>query len=138
MEEKLNMGVKGHLTLTLINGDDKEVVYDDHNALVPNYKNIVRRALGGQTGYFIDNVIANKLGSPLANTPIINVEYIALTDNEVKFTARFSQASFNDTLDEVKLNSVNGGDFSIVSGLSILKDNLTSLQVDWTLKIINQ
>lgn len=138
MKDKMNFQVKGHLTITEIKDGEYTVIFDDSNALVPNYKNVIRRALGGEVGSIVNEVKALKASSVLATAPVTIVDYIALTDNEVKFTAVFNPASFNDTIDEVILSSSNAGDFSQVLGLSITKDNLTNLQVDWTLKIINQ
>lgn len=138
MKETVDILIEGHLTITAIKDGVEEVLYDDHNALLPNYKNVVRRALAGQPGYFIDRMKVLKASTELANVPVTNYEFIPLTDNEVKFSAVFNQGSFNDTLDEAVLYSDLGGDFSQVLGLSILKDDQTNLQIDWTLKIINQ
>ena len=132
------MVIKGHLKITRIKNGNSEVVYDDHNALVTNYKNIIRHCIAGDATHFLDKMRVLKTGADLANTSITQVEYIALTDNEVKLVATFDEASFNDTFDEIYLYSVGGGDFSKVTGLSIAKDDQTQLTISWTLKIINQ
>tara|TARA_R110002020_G_C16185233_1_gene765138 strand:- start:395 stop:796 length:402 start_codon:yes stop_codon:yes gene_type:complete len=132
------MEIKGHLQIVKTKGGEKEVVYDDHNALVTNYKNIIRHCIAGDATHFLDKIRVLKLGADLANTSINQVEYIALTDNEVKLVATFDETSFNDTFDEIYLYSAGGGDFSKVTGLSINKDNQTQLTISWTLKIINQ
>lgn len=138
MKQKINIEVKGHLKITSIKkGEKPQVLYNDHNALIPNYKNIIRHAIAGDISYAIDRVRVLGSSVPLATTVISSVSYIPLTDNEVKFIAVFDEASFDGTFDEVFLFSDAGGDFSQVTGLSITKDNQTQLQIEWTLKIIN-
>lgn len=138
MNSTLRMEVKGHLKIVRIKNGIKETVYDDHNALLTNYKNIIRHCIAGDATHFIDKMRVLKTSTELANTSITQVEYIALTDNEVKLVATFDEASFNDTFDEIYLYSQAGGDFSHVTGLSIAKDDQTQLTISWTLKIINQ
>lgn len=138
MKNTLNMEIKGHLQIVKIKKGKNEIVYDDHNALVTNYKNIIRHCIAGDATHFLDKIRVLKASAQLANTSISQVEYIALTDNEVKLVATFDEASFNDTFDEIYLYSDAGGDFSHVTGLSISKDDQTQLTVSWTLKIINQ
>jgi hypothetical protein len=138
MKQPINLKMEGHLKLTRVSQASREVLYDDHNALVANYKNIVRHAIAGDATHFIGQVKAFKANTLLATAPISGVTYIPLTDNEVKFTAIFDEASFDDTADEFHLHSNGGGQFSEVTGLSIAKDNQTQLIVEWTLKIINQ
>tara|TARA_R110000772_G_scaffold260162_3_gene378046 strand:- start:985 stop:1401 length:417 start_codon:yes stop_codon:yes gene_type:complete len=138
MEQLINLGVKGHLLIEKIKNGIREVVYNDHNDILPNYKNIIRHSIAGDATHILDNINILKSSSLLASSPITQVEYTATTDNEVKFTAIFDEVSFNDTFDEILLSSTGGGDFSKVDGLSIAKDDQTQLSLSWTLKIINQ
>lgn len=138
MKQPFNLNIKGHLKITRVSKTAREVLYDNHNALVANYKNIVRHCIAGDNTHKIDTMRVKKAGSTLADSTISSVTYIPMTDNEVKFVALFNEASFDDTLDEVQLRSLGGGQFSEVTGLSITKDNQTQLIFEWTLKIINQ
>jgi hypothetical protein len=138
MKQQITLDIKGHLKIIKTKDGKSETVFDDHNAILPNYKNIIRHCIAGDITHFIDNIKVLKASVELATSVITQVDYIPLTDNEVKFTAIFDENSFNDTFDEIFLLSAGGGDFSTVNGLSIAKDDQTQLSLSWTLKIINQ
>lgn len=111
----------------------KQLLVNQKNALVLNAKKIIAYALANQSGYYIDTIKAYKSSGLLATSPLVT--YSFPTSEKVKFTTRFNETSFNDTLDEIRLTSIGGGDFSIVTGLSVLKDNTLQLQIEWLLTI---
>jgi len=133
MNDKVGAQVKGWLKVFT---EDKEgkinVLYDNHNAINNNPGcQIATHALAGDTGWSLDKVGAYQASSLLAYTPIISVTYPA--GNQAKFLARFSEASFNATLDELNLEAGGHGKFATVSGLNITKDNTLKLGVEWTI-----
>lgn len=103
------------------------------NALVTNAKKVISRALAGETGWKIDSIKAIKAGNTLA-TGLATYTYPS--DDKVKFETIFSLGSFNDTIDEVRLCSTTGGDFSMIFGISINKPNTLELSIQWQLTII--
>ncbi len=125
---------KGWVKIWGINkAGEKKLLVNQKNALVLNAKKIIAYALGNQSGYFIDAIEVYKAGGLLATSP--PVTYSFPTNEKVKFITRFNETSFNDTFDEIRLISTGGGDFSIVTGLSVLKDNTLQLQIEWLLTI---
>ncbi len=126
---------KGWIKIWAINKDGKSTILaDQHNALTINSKKIIAYVLGQQSGYAIDNIKVYKAGTLLATSPSLLISF-PIGDNKVKFSARFNEASFNDTLDEVRLCSVIGGEFSTVDSLSITKADTIQLQIEWVLTI---
>jgi len=126
--------VKGWIKVYGIDKDGNRFLLEDRsNALVPNAKTILTYLLGGQSTSAITNILVYKAAGLLATSPFLTVSYPS--SDEVKFTTRFNEASFNDTLDELRLISAVGGDFSIVTGLSLLKDNTLQLEIEWLLTI---
>jgi len=126
METKINPKIKGHLKITDEHG---HILYDDHNAVVINAENLLRRMTVGQSP--IDSVKAYALGVPLASTTIVSSSFTST--NAVTMTFQFLAGDFNDTMDKIILGNSVQGPFSEVTGLSIFKDNNTSLNVAWKL-----
>jgi hypothetical protein len=114
-------------------GGEWEVLEDRKNALVANAQTIIAKVLGGTSSFKLDRIQCLKTAGILA-TETVSVSYPA-TD-QVKFESTFSEASFNDTLDQVKLQSLDGGDFSSVTGLAVSKSNLIELNIQWTLEVV--
>ncbi len=134
---KLALVITGHLKVTKITNGIPTVLYDDHNTLTADWFNIVRRALGNGDAT-LEFMRAFKGGIELAQVPVTAQDYpVSALNNEVKLTALFDEASFDDTLDEFRLSTNLFGDFSAVVGLSIEKDSDTQLSLDWTLTINN-
>lgn len=132
MNQEVKLEVKGHLKVYCLKTG--KIFYNDHNALVTNAIEVIRRCLGSSG--FIDTITAKKNGNVLATETVSSINFaVAPNNNEVMFKAVFDEASFNDTLDELRLSSSTDGDFSEVLGLSILKDNATQIGIEWTLKI---
>lgn len=103
-----------------------------NNALTVDAPEMICKNLAGVNNH-IDTIAAYKLGGLLAartGTP----SYPAT--NKVKFTATFDGASFNDTLDELRLVSSASTEFSTVVGLSITKNGATTMAVEWTLEVV--
>lgn len=126
--------ISGHITiLCRERGKNWEVLVDKKNALVPNAALIIASALAGDTGWVIDNIRAYKASAPLAAS---TTTFSYPAPGKVKFETIFSFSSFNDTLDELRLLSATGGDFSVVTGLSVNKPNTLELSVQWVLTVI--
>lgn len=125
--------IKGWLKITAIDSKGNEhILVDRKNALVSNAKTIIANALAATPGFFINLITCYKLGGVLAARGV-TITFPSV--NQITFSAFFDQASFNDTLDEVRLGSTVGGDFSQVIGLSVFKDNTLQLTIDWQLTI---
>jgi hypothetical protein len=138
VSEQINLdSIKGWVKIWQINKQGKrKLVFNRKNALTVNAKKIIAYVLGQESTYAIDRISVYKAASLLANSPSVTVSF-PIGDNKVKFNARFDEASFNDTLDEIKLNSIVGGTFSEITGLSVFKDNTLQLEIEWVLTINN-
>lgn len=135
MKQGINIDIKGHLLIkNLTNGD---ILFDNPNALLPNYRNIIRRCISGQSDNQIDQVEVWYQGNLLTTVNVYDRQYSTLTNNEVTFFAKFLDTDFNSDFDKVVLRSNVGGEFSEVINLSLSKDDNTTLLIQWTLKIIN-
>lgn len=131
---KVQDRMKGHILVRVRKpGGEWEVVVDRKNAITANAPLLLSKALAGETGWKIDRIQCKKAGVQLA---IQNTTKTYPATGEVMFETTFSTSSFNDTVDEVRLNSLVGGDFSTVTGLSITKTNLLELNIQWKLTII--
>ena len=126
--------IKGNITvLAKEKGGEWYTLLDTKNALVSNSKEIIAKALAAQTGWVIDSIKAMKASVILA-TGTTTATFPA--SNKVQFQTLFDFSDFDDTLDEVRLSSVIGGDFSVVTGLSINKPDYLQLNIRWVLTIL--
>ncbi len=125
----------GWITIWGINDKgDRTLLVDRKNALTTNAKKIIAYLLGSQSSYALDAIKVYKAASLLATSPALTVSF-PIGDDKVKFSVRFDEASFDDTLDELRLVSLAGGEFSLVTGLSVFKDDTLQLQIEWVLTI---
>lgn len=122
---------KGHV---IIHVGSKEV-YNNHNAILSNSKEIIARCIGGYSAFKLDTVWLYKAGVLLATsiTPIIPT-FPAL--NKVRLSYIFPADSFDDTLDEIRLGSLAGGEFSAIGDLSITKSDIENMSIQWTIEIV--
>lgn len=126
--------IKGWITIWGIDKDgNKHLLVDQKNTLVLNAKTIIANTLGGTPAFYLDLIFCYKASAPLAGRGTV-VTYPSA--DSVKFASLFDESSFNDTLDEVRLRSFAGGEFSAVTGLSVLKDNTLQLSIEWLLTIV--
>ncbi len=126
--------VKGHLLVRSRKpGGEWEVIVDKKNAITANAPLLISKALAGETGWKIDRIQCLKASVELAIETVTKTYPAA---GQVKFDTTFSLASFNDTLDELRLTSITGGDFSAVTGLSITKSDEIELNIQWLLSIV--
>ena len=134
MRETVNVAVKGWLKVygILPNGE-RIVLLDRPNTIVNNARTIVAKALGNTTWAGLNKVKAWKAAVLLSDNNSMVITYPGTY--EVQFNARFSTGSFNDTLDELSLESSTLGRFSEVTGLSVFKDNTMQMEVEWKLTI---
>ena len=135
MNSQVTLNLKGWLKAFILKPSGAwYTVYNDHNQInnTPGTE-VTAKALGGESGWSLDRIVAYKAGTLLASTSVIQVSYPA--PNKVRLLARFDEASFNDTLDELALEAGTHGKFAQVTGLSITKDDTLQLGVEWTLTI---
>lgn len=131
----LPVKIEGHINAKLITSDGNELtVYNGHNDLTSDWDNILRRALAGQNNAHITKIGAYKNGALLAEADITQFNYPTGVSNEIEFVAVFSETSFDDTLDEIRLTAPLAS-FSSKTGLSIQKDQTAKLSIDWKLTI---
>ena len=130
----INYNARGDVWITRIDSKSKHLVFEDHNLILENAKKIFVNAIGGNA-FVVDTIQVKKSGGLLAEATVM-VDFPA-GDDKVRFTARFDEASFNDTLDEIRLVSSAGGDFAEITGLSIAKDSLNQLEIVWQVTLNN-
>lgn len=129
--------VKGWIKVyAILETGEKILLQDRKNALVSNARKIIAHCLGGDILYALNQIGVYKAGVLVANTPSVTINYPA-GDDKIRINGRFNEASFNDTVDEIKLGSIAGGIFSQVGSLSILKTNTIQLEIEWVLTINN-
>lgn len=134
-QETYHKNTRGHIKITKFNAQgDARVIVDRANLILANSDAIVAKLLGGTANWNLDRIGVYKATSLIIANSITSVSYPAT--NSVKFAAYFSTSDFNDTIDEVRLASAIGGDFSQVTGLSVTKDSTQELLIEWTI-IIN-
>lgn len=133
--EKLNLNIKGEVKIYATRGKSRKLIYEDHNAIVENAKKILVHAIGGDP-FLVDTIEIYKTSSKIAEQTVLTKEF-PFGDKSVKFFGNFNEASFNDTLDEIRLVSSNGGIFATITGLSHTKDNVTQLDIEWQITINN-
>lgn len=127
MKTKVNPQIKGHLKVTDDNGN---ILYDDHNDIVINAENLLRRCVAGDNDL---NQVEAYNNTPASLGTTTRLSYTYVSTNEVELSFKFLPTDFNDTIDKLELGNDTEGVFSEVTGLSILKDNNTSLNVTWKL-----
>lgn len=132
--DKIKMDIKGHVKFfKVLPSGIWDLIYEHANTLDPaNSKLIVSRLLGGMS-YELNKIECLKaLGSLAEVTSSVDYPTVA----SVRFTSIFDEASFNDTVDEIRLNSGGAGlTFSSITGLSVLKTNAYRLGIQWILTI---
>lgn len=126
--------IKGWVKITGINSKgEKIILLDRKNALVDNARTILAHSIAGDNNYKLDLIELYKAGNLLSSSPYLTPSY---PDNHrVKFSTRFDENSFNDTFDELRLKSSSTGDFSIITGVNVEKDNTVKMEIEWILTI---
>lgn len=125
----MGKGTRGWITYQLI-GPNGLIEERKENLVVANALTIMAKAIMGQS--LIDQVTLLKASVVLAS---VGVTYTLAAADTAQFIATFDETSFNDTLDEASLESSADGQFSDITGLSILKDNTMRLIITWTIQI---
>ncbi len=129
LKERMGKGTRGWITYQLI-GPNGLIEERKENLVVANALTIMAKAIMGQS--LIDQVTLLKASVVLAS---VGVTYTLAAADTAQFIATFDETSFNDTLDEASLESSADGQFSDITGLSILKDNTMRLIITWTIQI---
>lgn len=136
IEEKPPFELAGWITIIGIDRSGKRFILADRkNQIQSNAKNILVHALAEGT-FLVDQIKVYKAGAPLATTPPLTWSFPPGND-KVLFNGRFDEASFNDTFDEIRLDSSTGGNFSKITGLSVTKNNTLQLEVQWKITLNN-
>jgi len=134
MKENLNLEVSGHIKLYEFRENCRVLILDQKNAIQVEAKNIIRKALTGLAK--IDKITCLAAGDVVLGSTTVGATLTSPNQGEVTFTGNISAASFAGTIEKLKLDSIyESQSFSIVSGLSVVKDGLTDLQVEWTIRI---
>ena len=129
--------VKGWIKVYAITKTGEKVLLEDRkNALVSNARKIIAHCLGADVTYALNQISVYKAGVLVSTTPSVTINY-PTGDDKIRINGRFNESSFNDTIDEIKLESAGGGIFSQVGSLSILKTNTIQLEIEWVLTINN-
>ena len=136
VKERFNNNIKGVVTFKLYRGEELIWEKTQKNAIQTTAQEIMAHCLAGDATYKITAMEAFKASVSLAEVLIYSWTFPAA--NEVEMVAVFDEASFNDTLDELRLTaSFVPLDFSIIAGLSIAKDDLSRLVINWKITINN-
>lgn len=126
--------VKGHVVIKARKpGGQWGVILDRKNAITADAPLIISKALAGETGWIINRIQCLKASAELA---IETTTYTFPATGKVQFESTFSLASFNDTLDEIRLTNATNNDFSTITGLAITKSDEVELNIQWLLSII--
>ena len=127
MKQLVKTKIRGHLKVTDDNG---KILFDDHNDIVTNAENLLRRCVVGLND--LDTVEAFN-SSPTSLATTTRIVYTLVSTNQIDLSFKFLPTDFNDTVDKLELGNSTEGVFSEVTGLSILKDSSTSLNITWSL-----
>jgi len=133
--DSVNVQINGWVEIWEEVRGKRTLIFSRKNTVQTNAKKILSRCIGSDSNYFIDRIQAYKAAVLLSSKPMILTEFPTPDDDKVAFSAEFLTGDFNDTLDELRLISIVGGDFSKITGLSITKDASTKLVVKWQITI---
>lgn len=122
---------KGFVKAWHITNGKKEIIYDDHNTILPAAKEILAHLLGGDFAVVVDTISVEASAVILASDSLLSVSYPAA--DAVEFTAKFNEASFAGTFDTLNLESATLGPFATLTGLALSKTNLQQLGISWTI-----
>lgn len=131
--DSIKLGIRGHI---LVTSNKEGVLYDHSNTISSGALPTIIQCLsqiGGNKS--LDSIKAiGDFGS--AQVAISNTHYNP-GESSIEFTALFDENSFNGTVTTLKLMSVSLGDieFAKKTGLSLLKDSQTRLQIKWKITI---
>lgn len=135
MVEQLKLHLSGHVAIRLVDKDkNKEIVYNDHNAIQNNAYTILARCIGAINNH-IDYIETRASGILMTAAAIPGLGITFPSPNVVRFAAEFDYLEAVGVIDELRLVSSVGGIFSKIDGLTITKPNTVKMQVIWTLTI---
>ena len=135
MQEQVNLKGKGEVSITLIKGGVRTPLFKT-NLITTNARNICAKALIDED-YQINQIKAFNTGTQLANITNLTRRFVQNEDNAIEFVARFIESDFDGTVTELNLESAIGGIFSELTGLSVVKDGQSQLEVLWKITINN-
>lgn len=101
------------------------------NALLPNSRELILRALGGDSEYLIDSIALYNGETLLAQSPT-TPSYP--DSNTLKLTAIFSEDSFTGDFTRAVLQNEEYGEFSELIGFTLSKSEGEVLSIGWKLK----
>lgn len=132
MLDKFKPQPKGSVQIYSIKGLDRELIYEDHNAILPNAVNVMAAMLAVQPLAKLDTIEIRYLGSVICSRPIIATSLIA--SDTVQYQAQFEMTSFFGPYDKVKMLSSTFGDFSNFS-VSLTKATSEQIAIVWNIQI---
>lgn len=135
MKEITRTNIKGNIKITKL--DNNELLLEIPNQITPGAKSILAQCLTQIGGIkALDTIkVVTALGETVEAS--ISAYDYNISTNTISLKAIFGASSFNGTVNTLFLhsNSLNKG-FAYKTGVSINKDNQSSLQVDWEITII--
>lgn len=134
MNQNIKVRIKGKVSVSRVypNGK-KELLKEFDNALTADAPYLIWASAIGNNNFSAISAYKDSNTTLLATAPLDSRTAPNTGTPRVILVATFDEASFNDTLDSIRLIMGNSSIFSQVTGLSITKDNLTKLEFTWTI-----
>ena len=134
MNDTLKLASKGWVKIWGIDSKgNRQLLVDKKNAIQANSRNIVAKLLAGATIAAPDRISVYNSGVLVSHHTTFSKS--SPTTDVVIFEARFDEASFAGSFDELRLVSIAYGQFSTLTGITGSKSNLVQLQVEWKITI---
>lgn len=129
--EKLKLGLKGEVTIFR----DGILVFRERNTITGDATEILLNLLANPTsGSSIDGI--RFIGDFTAIVKPISERIIDLPNKSVTYVATALEADFNGTISDLNLNmGLLNKNIATKGGLSILKNNMASIEIRWEIQI---
>lgn len=133
ISDQLIIKPQGKVNIKIWDITTPDFIVNTFNAILENSKVIIAKTIGGNINFSINQIKVYSGGILLATAiPVISFPI----SNKTEFFAEFDTTSFTGTVDELRLCSSVGGDFSQITGISITKNNIQNMSVKWSIEII--
>lgn len=131
MNDVFKVGLQGEVTI-LRNG---KLVYRERNTITVDAKEVMLNCLALPTsGNSIDGI--RFIGDFTTVLKPISNRVVDLGDGSVTYTATAYEGDFNGTISDLNLNmgTINKN-LAVKTGLSILKNDMAEIEVNWKIKL---
>lgn len=132
MKQKLKPTLKGAVKIYSIIGDNRDLIYDYHNAIDPNAVNVLAAMMANEPTAILDTIEISYLGTVLSQRPILTTTLIS--SNIVQYQAQFEMTSFSGSYDLVAMLSSGYGAFSSFI-VALTKLTSEQLAIVWEIEI---